>query len=73
VAPRGRGDAVGVRPPPVGEVGPAGALAGLAGAREQHLRLLYPDGVRVVCVATALLVDGLIVRQLVAQAWDSTI
>jgi ketosteroid isomerase-like protein len=35
------------------------------------VRCAYPDGVRVVCVATARLVDGLIVRQLVAQAWDS--
>jgi ketosteroid isomerase-like protein len=35
------------------------------------VRCAYPDGVRVVCVATAQLSDGLIVRQLTAQAWDS--
>jgi ketosteroid isomerase-like protein len=35
------------------------------------VRCAYPDGVRVVCVATAELSDGLIVRQLTAQAWDS--
>jgi ketosteroid isomerase-like protein len=35
------------------------------------VRCAYPDGIRVVCVATAQLRDGLIVRQLVAQAWDS--
>ncbi len=35
------------------------------------VRCAYPDGVRVVCVATARLRDGLIVRQLVAQAWDA--
>jgi len=35
------------------------------------VRCAYPDGVRVVCVATARLRDGLIVRQLVAQAWDT--
>ena len=34
------------------------------------VRCAYPDGIRVVCVATAQLRDGLIVRQLVAQAWD---
>ena len=34
------------------------------------VRCAYPDGVRVVCVATAELSDGLIVRQLTAQAWD---
>ena len=35
------------------------------------VRCAYPDGIRVVCVATAQLRDGLIVRQLTAQAWDS--
>jgi hypothetical protein len=35
------------------------------------VRCSYPDGVRVVCVATAELSGGLIVRQLTAQAWDS--
>jgi SnoaL-like domain len=35
------------------------------------VRCAYPDGVRVVCVATAQLSEGLIVRQLTAQAWDS--
>jgi ketosteroid isomerase-like protein len=35
------------------------------------VRCRYPDGVRVVCVATAQLSDGLIVRQLTAQAWDA--
>ena len=34
------------------------------------VRCVYPDGVRVVCVATAQLAGGLIVRQLTAQAWD---
>ena len=34
------------------------------------VRCSYPDGVRVVCVATAQLSGGLIVRQLTAQAWD---
>ena len=36
------------------------------------VRCSYPDGVRVVCVATAQLRDGLIVRQLTAQAWDAS-
>jgi ketosteroid isomerase-like protein len=36
------------------------------------VRCAYPDGVRVVCVATARLRDGLIVRQLTAQAWDAS-
>jgi ketosteroid isomerase-like protein len=31
----------------------------------------YPDGTRVVCVATATLRDGRIARQLAAQAWDA--
>ena len=35
------------------------------------VRCAYPDGVAVLCVATAELSDGLIVRQLSAQAWDS--
>jgi hypothetical protein len=35
------------------------------------VRCRYPDGVRVVCVATAQLNGGLIRRQLTAQAWDS--
>jgi hypothetical protein len=35
------------------------------------VRCAYPDGVRVVCVATAQLSGGLIVRQLTAQAWDN--
>jgi SnoaL-like domain len=36
------------------------------------VRCRYPDGVRVVCVATAQLSGGLIVRQLTAQAWDQS-
>ena len=36
------------------------------------VRCEYPDGVRVVCVATAQLSGGLIVRQLIAQAWDAS-
>jgi hypothetical protein len=35
------------------------------------VRCRYPDGVRVVCVATAELSGGLISRQLTAQAWDA--
>ena len=35
------------------------------------VRCTYPDGTRVVCVATAQLRDGAIVRQVAAQAWDS--
>jgi ketosteroid isomerase-like protein len=35
------------------------------------VRCRYPDGVRVVCVATARLSGGAIVRQLTAQAWDN--
>ena len=35
------------------------------------VRCVYPDGLRVLCVATAEVSDGLIVRQLSAQAWDS--
>jgi len=35
------------------------------------VRCAYPDGTLVVCVATAHLRDGAIVRQLTAQAWDS--
>jgi ketosteroid isomerase-like protein len=35
------------------------------------VRCRYPDGVRVVCVATARLSGGRIARQLQAQAWDS--
>jgi hypothetical protein len=35
------------------------------------VRCRYPDGVRVVCVTTATLSDGLISRQLIAQAWDA--
>jgi hypothetical protein len=34
------------------------------------VRCAYPDGLAVLCVATAELTDGLIVRQLSAQAWD---
>jgi len=34
------------------------------------LRCRYPDGTRVLCVATAKLRDGRIVRQVAAQAWD---
>src|SRR4051795_10661521 len=33
------------------------------------LRCAYPDGTRVLCVATAALHDGRIVRQVAAQAW----
>ena len=35
------------------------------------VRCVYPAGLRVLCVATAEVSDGLIVRQLTAQAWDS--
>jgi|SRR4051794_15965660 hypothetical protein len=35
------------------------------------LRCAYPDGTRVVCVATATLRDGRIARQVAAQAWDA--
>jgi ketosteroid isomerase-like protein len=35
------------------------------------VRCVYPDGLRVLCVATAEVSDGLIVRQLSAQAWDA--
>ena len=35
------------------------------------VRCRYPEGIRVLCVATAELSDGVIVRQLSAQAWDS--
>jgi ketosteroid isomerase-like protein len=35
------------------------------------VRCVYSDGLRVLCVATAEVSDGLIVRQLSAQAWDS--
>jgi hypothetical protein len=35
------------------------------------VRCAYPDGIRVVCVATAELSGGVIVRQLTAQAWDA--
>jgi hypothetical protein len=34
------------------------------------VRCAYPDGTRVVCVATAQLRGGAIVHQLTAQAWD---
>jgi hypothetical protein len=34
------------------------------------VRCVYPDGLRVLCVATAHISDGLIVRQLSAQTWD---
>ena len=37
-------------------------------AFEQHCR--YPEGNQVVCVAVATLVNGLIARQTIAQAWD---
>jgi hypothetical protein len=36
------------------------------------VRCAYPDGTRVVCVATAELSGGVIVRQLTAQAWDAS-
>jgi hypothetical protein len=36
------------------------------------VRCVYPDGIRVLCVATAGISAGLIVRQLTAQAWDSS-
>jgi hypothetical protein len=35
------------------------------------IRCLYPDGTRVLCVATARLRDGRITRQVAAQAWDA--
>jgi ketosteroid isomerase-like protein len=35
------------------------------------VRCRYPDGVRVVCVATARLTGGRIARQLQVQAWDA--
>ena len=34
------------------------------------IRCAYPDGTRVLCVATAKLHDGRITRQVAAQAWD---
>jgi ketosteroid isomerase-like protein len=34
------------------------------------LRCVYPDGTRVVCVATAQLRGGKIVREIGVQAWD---
>ena len=49
----------------VDRVAVAGDSAGFS------VRCVYPDGLRVLCVATAELSDGLIVRQLSAQAWDS--
>jgi ketosteroid isomerase-like protein len=35
------------------------------------IRCAYPDGTRVLCVATAKLRDGRITRQVAAQAWDA--
>jgi ketosteroid isomerase-like protein len=35
------------------------------------VRCAYPDGTKVVCVATAALHDGRIVREVGVQAWDS--
>jgi hypothetical protein len=35
------------------------------------LRCRYPDGLRVLCAATAQLRDGKIVREVGVQAWDS--
>ena len=49
----------------VDRVAVAGDSAGFS------VRCVYPDGLRVLCVATAEISDGLIVRQLSAQAWDS--
>ena len=34
------------------------------------IRCSYPDGTRVLCVATAKLRDGRITRQVAAQVWD---
>ena len=35
------------------------------------LRCTYADGTKVVCAATATLLDGRIVRELGVQAWDA--
>ena len=35
------------------------------------IRCAYPDGTRVLCVATATLRDGRIAGQVAAQAWDA--
>jgi ketosteroid isomerase-like protein len=35
------------------------------------VRCAYPDGTRVLCVATATVRDGRIVRQTAVQAWDA--
>jgi ketosteroid isomerase-like protein len=35
------------------------------------VRCAYPDGMRVVCVATAQVKDGRIARELGVQAWDA--
>ncbi len=35
------------------------------------LRCTYADGTKVVCAATAILRDGLIVREVGVQAWDA--
>jgi ketosteroid isomerase-like protein len=47
----------------------------LAAASEDALgysvRCTYPDGTRVLCVSTAQLRDGKIVRELGVQAWDA--
>ena len=48
----------------VGTVAISGDSAGFS------VRCAYPDGLRVLCVATAEVREGLIVRQLSAQAWD---
>ena len=41
------------------------------GAVGYSLRCAYPDGTRVLCVSTAQLRDGKIVREVGVQAWDS--
>ncbi len=35
------------------------------------LRCTYADGTKVVCAATAIVRDGLIVREVGVQAWDA--
>lgn len=41
------------------------------GALGYSLRCAYPDGTKVVCAATAAVVDGAIVREVGVQAWDA--
>ena len=41
-----------------------------AGGAAFALSCRYPDGTNVLCATVLELVDGLIVRQIVAQAWD---